>query len=187
MVRPEPIPCPNCGMFYPPLQVTGYSYTCPTCGRNYQPKITEYPKENTMDDSLIKPKYIIAGCIAVILFLMLCVGGCAGLKSFNRYQKRADANNSVKVTHTLIRKAEQQAKIVAAQDATIKAKADQRAIEADGIRRAQDKISKTLTPLYVQHEAIKAMAESGATTVYIPAGEQGVPLVADINDVKVGK
>jgi hypothetical protein len=129
---------------------------------------------------------------AIVAFMLLCgalVGGCAGVKAFSRAQKRADANNAVKVTAINIRKAQQEARIVHAQNARVQALAEQRLIEARGIRHAQDEISATLTPLYLQHEAIKAQmatASSGQnnTVVYLPAGNMGVPLVNDINQVR---
>jgi regulator of protease activity HflC (stomatin/prohibitin superfamily) len=66
-------------------------------------------------------------------------------------------------------------KEIAKQDALIKIE------EAKGIARAQEIINKTLTPNYLQHEAIMAqlkMAESpNHTTVYIPSGPNGVPIV----------
>ncbi len=53
--------------------------------------------------------------------------------------------------------------------------------EAKGIAQAQKIINATLTPNYLQHEAINAqlkMAESpNHTTVYIPVGNNGIPLV----------
>ena len=59
--------------------------------------------------------------------------------------------------------------------------AERRVIEAEGIARAQEIINKTLTPSYLQHEAIQAqmrMSESpNHTTVYIPVGDNGIPLV----------
>lgn len=127
-------------------------------------------------------KLIAWGVLALVLFAFLSVGGLAGCKSFNRYQKRADANNNVKVTNINIRKAQQQARIVRAQNAAIQARAEQRAIEAHGIRRAQDIISQTLSPLYIQHEAIqaqKAVATSGRnnTIIYVPAGTNGTPVI----------
>ena len=114
-------------------------------------------------------------CAALILVL-------SAFKAWHRYQKRADANNNVKVTNINIRKAQQQARVVRAQNAAVQAKAEQRFIESVGIRRAQDEISKTLTTLYIQHEAIQAqerIAESGRnnTIIYSPAGSNGVPLV----------
>jgi septal ring factor EnvC (AmiA/AmiB activator) len=122
--------------------------------------------------------------LAILLLGVLSVGGCAGVKSFNRYQRRADVSNDVKVTATRIRVAQQQARIVSAQIAATKARAEQRFQEAIGIRRAQDEISKTLTPLYVQHEAIQAQertARSGRnnTIIYTPSGPNGVPIVQE--------
>jgi len=53
--------------------------------------------------------------------------------------------------------------------------------EAKGIAQAQKIINATLTANYLQHEAINAqlkMAESpNHTTVYIPVGTNGIPLV----------
>jgi regulator of protease activity HflC (stomatin/prohibitin superfamily) len=59
--------------------------------------------------------------------------------------------------------------------------AEIRVEEAKGIAEAQKIINATLTPNYLQHEAIQAqlsMAESpNHTTVYIPVGTNGIPLV----------
>ena len=53
--------------------------------------------------------------------------------------------------------------------------------EAKGIAEAQKIINATLTPNYLQHEAIQAQAAMAAspnhTTVYIPVGNNGLPLV----------
>lgn len=122
----------------------------------------------------------------LVLVVSIFIGGCAGIKSFQRAQRRADANNAVSVTHIQIRQAQQQAQIVRAQNARVQALAEQRVIEAEGIRKAQDLISKTLTPLYVQHEAIKTLALGKGEKVYIPVGPQGVPLVANVNGDRVG-
>jgi uncharacterized iron-regulated membrane protein len=122
--------------------------------------------------------WCIVGLIALMVLSFVFAGGC---RSYHRYQKRADAKNAITVTHTKIGVAQQQAKINRAQIAATKAEAEKRYQESIGIRRAQDEISKTLTPLYVQHEAIqaqKAAADSpNHTQVYIPSGNQGVPLV----------
>lgn len=57
--------------------------------------------------------------------------------------------------------------------------------EAKGIAEAQRIINSTLTANYLQHEAIQAqlkMANSpNHTTVYIPSGTNGIPLIHDIN------
>ncbi|KZN48137.1 SPFH domain-containing protein [Pseudoalteromonas luteoviolacea] len=59
--------------------------------------------------------------------------------------------------------------------------AEIRVEEAKGIAEAQKIINATLTPNYLQHEAINAqlkMADSpNHTTVYIPVGTNGLPLV----------
>jgi len=67
-----------------------------------------------------------------------------------------------------------------------KKEAERKIIEAKGIAKAQEIINKTLTPAYLQHEAIKAqmmMANSpNHTTVYIPSGDNGIPLVRILED-----
>ena len=66
-------------------------------------------------------------------------------------------------------------KEIAMRDAEIKIE------EAKGIAEAQKIINATLTSNYLQHEAIQAqlrMADSpNHTTVYIPSGANGIPLV----------
>ena len=63
--------------------------------------------------------------------------------------------------------------------------AERKVIEAKGIAEAQGIINKTLTQAYLQHEAIKAqmmMANSpNHTTVYIPSGDNGIPLIRTVN------
>jgi len=60
-------------------------------------------------------------------------------------------------------------------------KSEKRVVEAQGIADAQKIINATLSELYLQHEAIQAqlsMAKSpNHTTVYIPVGTNGIPLV----------
>ncbi|HOD12320.1 MAG TPA: prohibitin family protein [Candidatus Omnitrophota bacterium] len=65
-----------------------------------------------------------------------------------------------------------------------KQEAERRVIEAEGIAKAQEIINETLTPAYLQLEAIQAqkkMAESpNHTTVYIPSGDNGIPLIRNL-------
>jgi hypothetical protein len=127
-------------------------------------------------------KITIITLLCIALFVLLLVGGCSAAKSYSRYQKRADAQNAVRVTSINVKRMRQQARVVAAQDQVIRALADQRVIKAEGIRKAQDKIQATLTPLYVQFEAIeaqKAIATSGQnnTVVYVPSGTNGTPVI----------
>lgn len=121
--------------------------------------------------------------IIVILLFGIIIGGfagCGAAKDFSRHQKLKNAQNNVKVTAINIQRAHQQARITEAQNGIVKAKAYQKYLESVGIRRAQDEINKTLTPLYVQHEAIQAMEHGGASKIYIPSGSQGIPLVNNV-------
>jgi hypothetical protein len=128
---------------------------------------------------------IVVVCVMVILAAVVggFIGILSGYKSWHRAQQRADANNRVRVTQINIRTAQQQARVVAANDARVKALADQRLIAARGIRRSQDEIQSTLTPLYVQFEAVQAqlaMAKSqNHTIIYVPAGTNGTPVITE--------
>lgn len=121
--------------------------------------------------------------LAAIFGLLIfgSVAGCGAVKDWQRTQKRKNAENSVRLTGIYVKRQQQEAKRVAARDAVVQALADQRVIEAHGVRKAQDIIAQTLTPMYLQHEAIRAqlaMAHSqNHTVVYVPSGDVGVPLV----------
>lgn len=135
-------------------------------------------------DPIIK-KITIACIVGLVAILSVGIVFDAGCRSYNRYQKRADAKNQVQIVRTHIKQAEQQAKVNRAQIAATKAEAEKRFQESVGIRRAQDEISRTLTKLYIQHEAIQAQENIGRsgqnnTVIYVPSGNQGVPLVNDI-------
>lgn len=114
--------------------------------------------------------FVIGGVLA--LFVAILFLGPA----YGRYQKRANANNNVKVSKIQIRNQEQRVKI-AQQQAQIRLQ------NAIGVRKAQDEISRTLTPLYVQFEmvdALKTIATTGSnnSVVYIPVGANGIPLIS---------
>lgn len=123
------------------------------------------------------PKVVLlcaGGLVAVVALLLGLIIGFGSIhQAYNRHQRVANASNHVKVVEQQIRQQEQQTIIVEKQ-------AEQRYQEAIGIKRAQDEINSTLTPLYVQHEAIQAqeaIANSGRnnTIIYVPAGTNGVP------------
>ena len=119
--------------------------------------------------------------VSIGLILGLCVLGAAGCKEYNRYQKRQDAKNRTQIVHQEIKTAAQQAQVNRAQIEATKAEAEKRVAEAHGIREAQDLIARTLTPLYVQHEAIQAQKIQGdGDKLYVPVGPQGIPLVAPV-------
>lgn len=62
---------------------------------------------------------------------------------------------------------------------------EKRIVEAEGIAAATEIISQRLTSSYLQYEAIKAQREvlnsPNHTTIYIPVGPMGVPLVGNLN------
>jgi hypothetical protein len=96
-----------------------------------------------------------------------------GFPAYNRYQARANAHNETLTArkHVQIARLEAQARY-------------QTSI---GLRRSQDEIRKTLTPLYVQFEmvqALQAVATSGknSTVVYLPTDpKSGLPIVPTSN------
>ena len=62
---------------------------------------------------------------------------------------------------------------------------EKRIIEAEGIAQATQIISQRLTSGYLQYEAIKAQRDTinspNHTTIYIPVGPMGVPIVGNLN------
>lgn len=128
-----------------------------------------------------RAKIITAGTISFFVVLILFL--LFALPAYNRYQTRQDAANEVKVTHTHIEKAEEEAKVNYAQIKATKAEARKRVVEAEGLKLAQDEVQKTLTPLYVQFEYVKAIeqaAKSDSNTIeFIPVGSDGLPIVGN--------
>jgi flagellar basal body-associated protein FliL len=126
---------------------------------------------------------VITVFLGIFFLIALIAVAMWGLPSYNRYQKRQDAQNQVAVNHINIQSYAQQV-FIAKQQAQIRLQ------NAIGIRKAQDEISKTLTPLYVQFEmvdALKSIATSGtnSSVIYIPSGPNGIPLVGNITGNKV--
>lgn len=66
-----------------------------------------------------------------------------------------------------------------------KKKKEKRIVEAEGIAKAMEIIQAKLTNQYLQHEAIEAqkmmVGSPNHTTVYIPVGPMGVPIVGNMN------
>lgn len=131
------------------------------------------------------------GIFVLLVLIVLGIGGCtAGVKAFSRYQDRADRaqarqqkiydeKNNVEVNSIRIAQQDQLVQVA-------KQKAQIRYENAVGVRKAQDEISHTLTPLYVQFEmvtALEAIAQSGrnSSVIYIPTGANGIPLIAGAN------
>jgi type II secretory pathway pseudopilin PulG len=114
---------------------------------------------------------------AVVAVLVVLAGW--GIPAYARYQARQDAANQIQLNALRIQQTQQLVQ-VESQKAQIKV------TEARGIAEAQQIINATLTDKYLQHEAIQAqekMADSpNHTTIYIPSGQNGIPLVRTVND-----
>jgi len=135
--------------------------------------------------------------VVVVVAGGILTGGVAGCSDFNRSQSTKNANtnaqnatikannaaknaiiaanNKVQVTEIEISNQKQQLQVTEQQ-------ADIRFQQAVGVRRAQDEIAKTLTPMYLQWEqiqALQAIAQSGKnnTVIYVPDGQGGVPTI----------
>jgi uncharacterized membrane protein YidH (DUF202 family) len=118
---------------------------------------------------------IVLEVLAWMAALLALIGACVGLVflvgGVSRYQARADASNKIQVYRRQIKVYAQKVKI-ATQEANIRY---QRAI---GIKKAQDEIQKTLSPLYVQFEytqALLAIAQSGRnnSVLFVPTNPNG--------------
>lgn len=148
------------------------------------------------DNGDLRPGRITAAVVAAIMALLVFIFSVSvGLGAYGRWSRiqeaknkaqaaRIDANNQAQVNALLINSTDQQIQIH-------KKQAEVRLADAVGVREAQDEISKTLTPLYVQFEmvdALKQIAESGKnnTVVYIPTGANGIPLISNTDTTQVG-
>ena len=117
---------------------------------------------------------------ALILVGALAIGlAMWGVPVYDRYQTRANEANKIQVNELQIRQTEQLVQVE-------KQKAQIRIVDAEGIAESQRIINATLTDRYLQHEAIQAqlqMANSpNHTTIYIPSGNNGIPLVKTVDD-----
>lgn len=117
--------------------------------------------------------------VAIAVLGLVIAGGVAGIKSLQRYQIREDASNQVAVNSIIIRQQEQRV-LIEQQNAQIRIE------EARGIAEAQRIIDSSLTPQYLTYLAIQAQVEMSTnpntTTIYIPAGPNGIPLVHDVGE-----
>jgi len=121
----------------------------------------------------------VIGLIVIVLFIgMVVLGLFFGLPAFGRYQALQNAENQVALNNIAI---QQQDQLIAVEQK----KAEIRVAEAQGISRSQQIINATLTDRYLVHEAIKAqeamVSSPNHSTVYIPTGDMGVPIVRTEN------
>lgn len=115
-----------------------------------------------------------------ILVVSVILGLAFGYPAYSRYQDRMDAQNQVYLNNVRIQQTEQLVSVE-------KQKAEIRKQEAIGIAEAQKTINATLTPLYIQHEAIQAqekmVSSPNHTEIYIPSGYNGVPLIPMVQNL----
>lgn len=136
----------------------------------------------------------IALLIGVMFLFMFGIGACA---NFHRNQAikntknsvvkaQLRAKNSIILTDIEVTRYQQQKRIE-------RLKAQVRFIHSVGIRRAQDEIAKTLTPLYVAFEmtqGLQAIATSGNnnSVIYVPTNTAtGLPIVPGLQPTTGGK
>jgi len=116
--------------------------------------------------------------LIALVAVVLLVGVMFALPMFGRYQTLQNEKNLVQVNEIRIQQQEQLIQVE-------KQKAEIRIVEAGGIAESQRIINATLTDKYLQHEAIQSqekLADSpNHTTVYIPSGQNGLPLVKTVD------
>jgi hypothetical protein len=129
---------------------------------------------NEVRKNLARGFWIVAIGGLMVLGLLLW-----GIPVYGRYQTRANEANQILVNELQIKQTEQLVQVE-------RQKAQIRIVDAEGIARSQQIINETLTDRYLQHEAIQAqqqMANSpNHTTIYIPSGNNGIPLVKTVDE-----
>jgi len=115
----------------------------------------------------------------IVVVAIVVVLAAWGIPAYARYQARQNAANQIQLNALRIQQTQQLVEVE-------KQKAEIKITEAGGIAEAQRIINATLTDKYLQHEAIQAqekMADSpNHTTIYIPSGQNGIPLVRTVDD-----
>lgn len=131
--------------------------------------------------SKLNQKGSVEGLVVAVLAVVLFFGfifGCYGVanfaKNFSRHQRLADERNQVSVNEIQIQQTKQLVQVA-------QQKADIAVEQAKGIAKSQEIINNTLTPLYIQHEAIQAQESQSNKIIYVPSGSQGIPLVQTVN------
>jgi type II secretory pathway pseudopilin PulG len=129
------------------------------------------------DEHRPNPIRVIFALLAFVAVLV--VAAMIVLPAYGRYQDRQNQSNQIQLNALKIQQTQQLVEVE-------KQKAQIRVVEAEGISQAQKIINATLTDKYLQHEAINAqekMANSpNHTTIYIPSGTNGIPLVKTVDE-----
>lgn len=114
---------------------------------------------------------------SVIAVLAAIIALMFAIPAYGRYQRLANERNQVTVNDIQIQQTQQLVKVQ-------QQKAQIAVEEAKGIAESQRIINDTLTPLYIQHEAIQAQKDQinspNHTVIYIPSGNNGVPVVSTV-------
>ena len=111
--------------------------------------------------------------------LVILIGGLAfGIPAYSRYQRLANERNQTTVNDIQIAQTAQLVKVQ-------QQKAQIQVAQAQGIAESQKIIANTLTPAYLQYEAIDAQkSEANSqnhTVICVPSGDNGIPLVQTVN------
>ena len=116
-------------------------------------------------------------CVVITVGAMIGTVAAFGIPAIVRYQYILNAQNAVLVNEIIIHQQEQLISVE-------QKKAQIRIEEAKGIADSQRIIDSSLTTNYLQYLAIQTqqrMADSrNHTTVYIPSGANGIPLVKTV-------
>lgn len=142
-------------------------------------KVKDSYDESKSEKTVMKTANVIF--TGVVLTILVLSSFMFGLPTFSRYQKRQNAKNNIHVTELEIQNTKQKVEVE-------KQKAAVRVAEAHGISDSQHIINATLTDKYLQHEAINAQREMANspnhTTIYIPSGQNGIPIVSTSDPTK---
>ena len=143
------------------------------------PSIEEINARNAENERQRKHvRQMVVGIVSTAIVLVVAM--MYGFPAYGRYQDRQNAANQIQVNHLVIQQTQQLVEVE-------KQKAEVRRAEAIGIAEAQKTINATLTPLYIQHEAIQAQEKMvnspNHTEIYIPSGANGVPIVPMVQNL----
>jgi hypothetical protein len=128
-------------------------------------------RRKVMETKSNKLAWFVLGTLGGVFLIGLLMWG---LPQYGRYQRVQHAKNEIAVNHMKIGQTKQLVEIQ-------KQKAQITIEEAKGIAEAQRLINNTLTPLYLQHEAIQSQETQSNKIIYVPSGNQGIPMVQTVN------
>lgn len=132
-------------------------------------------------------RYFRWGMWAIVLIVVMSLGGCFGYKAANpklnlyksNTEKQAVIKEQEAISEAEVFAAEK--RVVAAQaEAEAKlidanAEAERRVIEAKSIAESQEIIAATLTPEYLKWRFYEVLAENESDVIYVPT-ESGLPI-----------